>query len=162
MDDFLSKPLSLEKLCEMLLRFGLAAQDITELDAAAVQALVETPTESLPVDFPALQGLFGDDAGFAAEIVQAFVESSEQTLIEMRAALTVEDRSVIARAAHRLKGASANLRLDAAFALSSSLEAQADDTDWPTLHREIERLTRTVAHTNAELQRWLTETLRVA
>ena len=140
MDAFLTKPLEIPRLHEILTRFGLriAAEETSaaQTDAAA----------NVPVHLARLNELTEGDPEFARELVEAFIASGEQALDEARAALTVLDRVGLSRIAHKLKGASANVHAGPLRDLSHTLEAQASSVDQ-------QRLSELVAQLATELNR---------
>ena len=62
---------------------------------------------------------------FICELVDAFVTGGEDTLLEIAAAAHRNELRRSARAAHKLKGASANLHINDSAALAQELEAGA-------------------------------------
>ncbi|MET0534351.1 MAG: response regulator [Steroidobacter sp.] len=120
MDDYLTKPLDISRLQDVLDRFMEAApnalrkreedQQTADLENAIKARLTE---------------IAGDDNEFAAELVSAFVMSGEEAILEMRAAAHRHDLEQLARAAHKLKGASHNLHVDRLTLLTADVEARA-------------------------------------
>jgi CheY-like chemotaxis protein/HPt (histidine-containing phosphotransfer) domain-containing protein len=138
MDDYLTKPLDISRLQDVLDRFfGNKVAVATEPtagtnDAAAgieAQKILEQPAVATVGLDPAVRArladIAGDDTEFTVELVDAFVMGSEDSLREMRTALTSKDRGALARAAHKLKGASANLHIDHLATLASDVETRA-------------------------------------
>jgi HPt (histidine-containing phosphotransfer) domain-containing protein len=139
MDAFLTKPLEIPRLHEILTRFGLritAEETSVQADAAA----------NVPVHLSRLNELTDGDPEFTRELVATFIESGEQALDEARAALTVLDRTALSRIAHKLKGASANVHAEPLRNLSHTLEAQASSLDQ-------QRLSELLAQLATELER---------
>jgi PAS domain S-box-containing protein len=120
MDDYLTKPLDISRLQDVLDRF------MTGRPSADNPATQSPPTMRVETAIRArLQDIAGGDEEFAAELINAFVMGGEEALREMNAALTNKDRGALGRAAHKLKGASANLHVDALAALTNELEQNA-------------------------------------
>ncbi len=65
------------------------------------------------------------DAQFARELVTLFIESGDQTLAAIQAAVEAGDCATLGAKAHSLKGASANLHAQAAALAAAHLEAAA-------------------------------------
>jgi CheY-like chemotaxis protein/HPt (histidine-containing phosphotransfer) domain-containing protein len=128
MNGFLTKPLEIARLHEALDRFGLGR--VPEAAASDVAPLIET---DVPVQLARLHELTAGDAEFAHELAVTFVASGEQVLKEMHTALTDLDRAALARAAHKLKGASANIYAEPLRALAYELETQGPGLDQPRL-----------------------------
>ncbi len=155
MDDLITKPLDVERLQAVLERFGLNVSGAEErgkapggvlLDESAVVALVASDAGDAPVDLVALRELTGEDSGFARELAHTFFYTSEELLAELGHCVARRDRGALERAAHSLKGASANIRAPRLRDLCAELEAQA------AILSE-EELTQHIARIAAERQR---------
>jgi two-component system, sensor histidine kinase and response regulator len=134
MDDFLAKPLEVERLREVLERFGLVATNLP--------ALITPQASEDPVDLQRIAEI-ADDPEFAHELLATFIDSSRQIVAEVRAAMDAAERPGVARAAHKLKGASANIGARELQRLAAQLEAQAatDDGYHDTFAALVEQLT---------------------
>jgi PAS domain S-box-containing protein len=116
MDDYLTKPLDISRLQDVLDRF---IGGRTEAAAAAAAPQLDASIRAR------LQEIAGGDPDFVSELVSAFVLGGEEALREIELALRAQDLETVGRAAHKLKGASANLHIDALAALAASLEQSA-------------------------------------
>ena len=114
MDGLLTKPLDVERMQDVLDRFGLrdAAQK-SELDDTIVAELL-TSTQLEPIDFAKVRSSTGADDAFLAELARTFVSNIGQLLGDIRQCAKNCDRQGVARAAHSLKGASASMHAEAA------------------------------------------------
>jgi len=120
MDDYLTKPLDISRLQDVLDRFMEAAPNAARPRAEEQQASdVDRALKAR------LSELAGDDVEFAAELVSAFIMSGEEAILEMRAAAHRHDLDQLGRAAHKLKGASHNLHVDRLSVLTADVEARA-------------------------------------
>jgi two-component system, sensor histidine kinase and response regulator len=120
MDDYLTKPLDISRLQDVLDRFMEAATP------RVARQRVEEQTSQLDSAIKArLCEIAGDDQEFAAELVSAFIMSGEEAILEMRAAAHRHDLDQLSRAAHKLKGASHNLHVDRLSLLTADVEARA-------------------------------------
>jgi CheY-like chemotaxis protein len=117
MDDFLSKPIDLGRLREVVALHDAAGNARSPAVAGVSAAL------TAPIDLEHLRKLSDDDAEFTAELVALYMESSASVLDEIRTAQAHADRNAIARAAHKLKGASANVCANAIRDIASRLES---------------------------------------
>ncbi|MGH8176264.1 MAG: PAS domain-containing protein, partial [Steroidobacter sp.] len=137
MDGFLTKPLEIARLHETLERFGfgVASGSSSESDGA-------TLADSTPIHLAHLNELTDGDTEFAHELAMTFVASGEQVFAEIRDALSAFDRAALSRAAHKLKGASANIHADVLRDVAWSLEAQAANLDQQRLKELIAELER--------------------
>ncbi|WP_116808845.1 hybrid sensor histidine kinase/response regulator [Steroidobacter cummioxidans] len=138
MDAFLTKPLEIPRLHEVLTKFGLR---ITAEETSA-----DSADANVPVHLSRLNELTDGDPEFTRELVATFIASGEQALDEARAALAALDRAGLSRIAHKLKGASANVHAEPLRDLSHMLEAQASSLDQ-------QRLGELVAQLATELER---------
>jgi PAS domain S-box-containing protein len=136
MNGFLSKPLEIPRLHETLERFGLAVEPSAE-------ALPSVPASaSAAVNLVRLHDITDGDAEFTYELASTFIDSGYQILQEIADAHAAVDRPALARAAHKLKGSSANIHADGVRDLAHTLEAQAIALDQPRLQDLIEQLHR--------------------
>ncbi len=124
MDDYLTKPLDRVRLAATL------ARHIT--DCAAVQALASEAARiapergpAAPVDWHQFLKVADHDAQLVQELVELFIESGDAALLDIKKALNSGDLKAVGRAAHSLKGSSANIHAratsDAAAALESAV-----------------------------------------
>ena len=142
MNGFLSKPLEISRLQEVLERHGLSVDLETE-SANATQP---------PVDSGRWHELTAGDSEFAAELASTFIISSQQVVEEIRAALGAFDRGALARGAHKLKGASANIHADQLRALAYELETQSANLDQVRLKELVQRLQQEFSRTATFMQ----------
>jgi PAS domain S-box-containing protein len=151
MDDYLTKPLDVSRLQDVLDRFMDKRASAAGAGAVPVQSKV--PDRSVRMR---LEEIAGGDAEFAQEIVTAFILGGAETLSEMRAWATASDCQALSRAAHKLKGASANLHLESLTALAFDIECRAkrhEQRDWMTDMEKLAIELRRAAETlRAELQ----------
>jgi two-component system, sensor histidine kinase and response regulator len=139
MDDYLTKPLDISRLQDVLDRFinGMPVQAAPVVPAA--QATPGAPVCDAAVS-ARLNEIAGDDPDFAAELVTTFVLGGEEILRELERAAATGDRPAIGRAAHKLKGASSNLHIDRLSTLSLDLETRAKGTAAGTWGADIEKI----------------------
>ena len=150
MDGYLTKPLERRRLAACLERLlGLSAP----APFAAAPAL--SPATALPAERDAAAGEGGDpvdwaqfasitdgDGEFARQLVQLFIDSGDSALAQIRDALACGDLGAVGRAAHSLKGSSANIRAHAASDAAARLEQAARAGDIAELSRLEELLRR--------------------
>ena len=131
MDDYLTKPLDISRLQDVLDRFmGRAEGD--PVAAAPLSAAATLPTADNAIR-ARLADVAGDDEEFIIELVNAFLSGGADTVQELRAAVELSDATAIGRAAHKLKGAAANLHVNNLATLSFDLESRAKSgqkADW--------------------------------
>jgi len=121
MDDYLTKPLDISRLQDVLDRFigERAGEPVTTAAVTAPASRIDNAIRAR------LEEIAGGDADFVGELIEAFVMGGEEALREMNAAARAHDHEALSRAAHKLKGASANLHVDGLAALATALEQGA-------------------------------------
>ena len=149
MDGFLTKPLEVPRLREVLDRFGLRRASPTGTQA-------EVPSSPYaPIDLAELNRVTDGDEEFAQELADAFEASGSDVLLAISNALAATDRQALARAAHKLKGASANIYANALRDLAEELEREAPSAVMSRLKDVSERIAR--EHRRA--QQFLSQTI---
>ncbi len=118
MDDYLSKPISKEKLSEKLTYWG-----------EFLEQQVVKQTMTLAIDWEHLHQISDENEAFERELLQIFAEDSHQHLNAAKTALASENAIDLSRAAHHIKGASANVGLYEMQSVASMLEVQALQND---------------------------------
>ena len=151
MDDYLTKPLDISRLQDVLDRF----MNPDAAPAAPAPAVAACPPETPASIRARLSDIGGDDPQFVDELIVTFIAGAEDSLHELEAAASRDDLVALARVAHRLKGASANLHIETLAALTLELETHAragEARDW---RADLEKLraefTRAASWLTAEL-----------
>jgi CheY-like chemotaxis protein/HPt (histidine-containing phosphotransfer) domain-containing protein len=121
MDDYLTKPLDISRLQDVLDRF-MGATPSSDLEPTVIASMSRSLDQSLKAR---LHEVAGEDEEFAAELVSAFVMSGEEAILELRAAAHRQDLDQLARAAHKLKGAANNLHVHRLGLLTADVETRA-------------------------------------
>jgi len=132
MNGFLTKPLEVACLRETLDRFGLGvAEGVTT--GVAGDCGVGTPATVAPINLARLREITEGDSEFTLELAQTFITSGAAVIDELKRAHAALDRIALARAAHKLKGASANIHAESLHTLSSTMESQAVFAEEPVI-----------------------------
>ena len=126
MDALLTKPLDVERLEDMLERFGLTATPERILGASALPAPGTLPELPAPIDLVRWSELTDGDTAFADDLVQSYLATSRELLVQLHSCLARDDRHELARAAHQLRGASANIHAAPLSERCSTLEQAAE------------------------------------
>ena len=142
MDGYLTKPIEVERLRDILTKFGLERPELAGGNAAAAALHGPVDDEIAPVDLRAFHDITDGDPAFAQELVAAFVSSGEQQLADMAAAIAQEERAALAKVAHKLKGACANIHAQALKALAERMESDAGAADDRALNQLTVQLRR--------------------
>jgi two-component system, sensor histidine kinase and response regulator len=123
MDDYLTKPIEVERLRATLSKYGLALPESAAMAAAAAESKTGNSGRMRPpVDLRALNELIDGDHIFARELARTFIDSGEQQLVEIQLAAANGNRDDLEKAAHKLKGACANIHAHALQAMVQRLE----------------------------------------
>jgi CheY-like chemotaxis protein/HPt (histidine-containing phosphotransfer) domain-containing protein len=128
MDDYLTKPIDRDRLSEVINRYVPAAAASTESKEPVESVQLESDsadTGLVPVDWQRLMLSADNDRDFAAELVQLFIESGDSVLRDISEALARGDISAVGRAAHSLKGSSANMCASPTSEAAARLESAA-------------------------------------
>jgi two-component system sensor histidine kinase/response regulator len=153
MDGFLTKPLEIERLREAVAKHCADHRPPAASEAQLVERLLEEPASATQhVNMAKLLALVDNDPLFLRELVEAYVQSAQQTLGELQQAERAADRSALARAAHKLKGASANLQFDRLREHCAHLETHANELSAAAVHHQLQQLEQSLAAVALELQ----------
>ncbi|WP_422377877.1 PAS-domain containing protein [Roseibium sp.] len=141
MDDFLTKPLEMEKLKGLLHRW------LPHVLAEQVQALSDEAAGSSgrandagPIDRSALVEIFGDDDETISEILSDFVDPAWESIAEAEAAVAAKDSGQVAAACHKLKSSSRAVGANALSDLCQRLEKAGSANDWTVINAEFSNL----------------------
>lgn len=151
MDDYISKPLTLENLEQVLDRWLHQSVDIkSDHKHEEVLSISSTPTsqpeflltkeecfspasdvvefvDDVPLDLQQLDELSRGDLAFQQELLAVFLEDSFLYLKEIKIALAQGDCLTLTRYAHQIKGSSATVAIKIMPELAAQLEHQAKD-----------------------------------
>ncbi|MEH1920643.1 GAF domain-containing protein [Nostoc sp.] len=130
MDDYLSKPVFKEKLAATLEHWigVIASQQETIVDGQVVSS-TNNGIDELAIDWEQLHQISGNDQEFELNLLQLCVEDIKPRLEIIEIAIAHHDFEQIAREAHHLKGASANIGATAMYLAANKLEQLANDQD---------------------------------
>jgi CheY-like chemotaxis protein len=127
MDGYLSKPIDKTKLEECLERHMSSA---SANEAANAAALTQNQIAGLdPIDWSALLVSIDGDLDAAREFAILFADMGRSTLHTLMDALARGDAGAVARGAHEIKGACANLKASSAAKAAEQLELAAKNND---------------------------------
>ncbi len=141
MDDYVSKPVSLESLRQVLNRIqdGKAASVEVNLPAAVMD-------DYNPLDQSVLDGLRElqeeGEPDFLTELIDIFLEDSASLVQELNDAVNAQDLSRVRMAAHTLKGSSGNLGANLFSKICYEMELSARNDDLSGAEKILPTLTR--------------------
>ncbi len=155
MDDYISKPISAEKLLHSM-RI-LAGKAAGKEKAPSLAPKGETSASEAPIDKQAVLKAFDDDLDFFREAVELFIAEYPAMLVEIRAAVSAGKANVLERTAHALKGMVANFRSDAATQAAYSLEKMGREKTLDQAAQAVETLSSRVDNLGRQLRSFLEE-----
>ncbi|MBI5900529.1 MAG: response regulator [Rhodocyclales bacterium] len=163
MDDYLSKPVALEKLKTVLARWMPAASDppCGPADAPvagrdpmpAVTASAKSAGRGTvaALDIRVLEGLVGDDPPTIRSLLASFADSADAIAAEMRSACHGGDLAAAGMAAHKLKSAARSVGALALGESCARLEASSRSGDAEALPRLLAEFERELAAVAVQL-----------
>ncbi len=124
MDDYLSKPFNIEQMHKVLAQWlPLREHNDQEVDAE------NTPPINIKIDQKTLVQLKNLKAGLLVRVIDLYIESSPQLLLDMEQAVTQQDTNSLYKVAHSLKNSSANLGIIDLTNLCRELEIKGREGD---------------------------------
>ncbi len=130
MDDYLTKPLTIEELSAALTKW--LPRHLEKKEKPANESRVPLSNianaESL-IDGDRLQKLTGGDMALQLDLLQSFADDLASDLAEARSALAVSDAQNLALQAHRIKGGAGNMGVELMPDLAATLEARARENN---------------------------------
>jgi two-component system, sensor histidine kinase and response regulator len=128
MDDFISKPVRLEAVAEVLARWITRSESDEDPGAEAATDAGEGAPGNDPLDRSQIDLLLDLDDGEGRaliEIAEEYIAHSKRVWVELRRTLSAGDVATLERSAHTLKGASANVGASTLAQLCGALESHA-------------------------------------
>jgi signal transduction histidine kinase/ActR/RegA family two-component response regulator len=128
MNDFLTKPVRLDRLAKVLHRWGFTGEiPIDRPHDTETSPEAETPSV---IDRSIVVERLGGDEDLYVELWDLFLDNVPQLMRQLEEALSRRDLPVLERVAHTLKGASVNVGAAAIQRISAQAEQAAKDGDW--------------------------------
>jgi len=156
MDDYLSKPLSHDKLATKLeywsqvLEMANAEAFTMQPDNSSNLPRVEL-VPSLAINWDHLHQICDGSEEFELELLQIYAEDTRTHLDSLNSAIAQADFVMIEQQAHQIKGASANVGLTGLYATAATLEQQAHQKKANTIPSLVEDLWRSLQDVEAFL-----------
>lgn len=143
MDDYISKPVNPERLCEILKKWIPEQEtDHPVLDRATLPGINPSELQGQPVDWRKLSQRLMDDRELAREIVQTFIDEYPEHSRRLNRAIKTEDRETVRLEAHSVNGAACNLEMHPMTRLAASLESQAQTASLLELEAIVQNMDR--------------------
>ncbi|MEG4323883.1 PAS domain S-box protein [Microcoleus sp. herbarium5] len=128
MDDYISKPIAIEKLKSVLANWSAKLKIETPKFNGEELQNSEPDIESV-VDMARLHEISGADLEFEREILQAFVVDTASYLEAAKEAIASADMETLARHAHQIKGVSATAAVRLMPDMADQLQSLAESND---------------------------------
>ncbi len=137
MDDYMTKPISVRSLGEMLAAWAAwaAGRGQRPVEQAPVQM---RPPQAL--DSQVLRDRFGDDPDLVSVALDSFVQVTPALLVRLADAVTARDRPQVRMLAHTAKGSGATVCAVAFAECAAVLEEQAETMAPKAMEAQLERL----------------------
>ena len=150
MDGYLSKPIRVRELLDLLREYGALPVQTSELSHPHEQEeWRQVGEDGEQVDKCALLDRLDGDSQLLGELIEIYLSESPSLLAAAQRALQEKNGHDLARVAHTIKGAAGNFIAQATFETAERLEAFAQEGDFSraqeamsALEREMERLGR--------------------
>ena len=128
MDDYISKPISMEKLKSVLENWSAQLRIKNQISNSEESQSSAADLASL-VDIEHLHEITGTDLEFEREILQAFVVDTGNYLAAAKSAIASGDTEAVARYAHQIKGVSATAAVRLMPEIADRLQIRAESED---------------------------------
>ena len=148
MDDYLTKPLTLQALADSLDR-QVPSTAAPEVDQPKVTADL-----TAVMDLETALHRVGGDRELLAEVAHIFLEGWPQQREALRAAARTCDATELFRSAHRVKGTAANLAANTIARIAETLERRGTAESLDGIEPEIERLEKAVETYGRAVASW--------
>ncbi|MBT9512125.1 MAG: MASE4 domain-containing protein [Acidovorax sp.] len=158
MDDYMSKPVPLSQLQDLLERWLPKSTATANLAAGPSSDL--PPLSTGPVDIQVLRGLVGDDPQLIREFLQAFRSSAARIAQEVEQAYCAGSAAKTVAAVHKLKSAARSVGAMALGDLCADMEQVGAAGQIDALALAFEHFKREMAATDRHLAELLSEDRR--
>ena len=129
MDEYVTKPLKLDELLRTIIRVSQSPGRSATSSPARQSAAAPAQTATAPLAFDELLQRCMGNREFALKLITKFEIQATKDIEKLGAAIAAGDASSVARVAHSLKGAAANLSAAPVQTLAARLEAQGRTGD---------------------------------
>lgn len=145
MDDYISKPVRIDELQILLLRWSEHMRKDTQPTAKnAVHQTKETESVINEQDMPVLLDIESEeDQRFVSDLFDVYLSETPRMLANMRVAFSNEDYKAIAFYCHKLRGSSASLGINKIASISEEIEIAAKKKDTEAVKSSLTNLEKT-------------------
>jgi len=163
MDDYISKPVELKKLAELLnkwLPIENDKTDKTDKTALSHQALENESMEAQRLqvlDTSALIEIVGDDKSMHSELLKQFIDVVHETVEEMNSAYQAKNLKAIAGLGHKLKSSSRSCGAFSLGTVCELLESAGEADDWVIIEQEYPKLVQIISELTCAIEHYHSE-----
>lgn len=136
MDDYITKPIRLEVVATVLQRW-LSGSPYDRDNGCASIGADSSALDPAQIDF--LRGLDDGDGSVLREIIDEYLDQVAESREELGRLVEQGDVSTLARTAHKLRGASANMGAGRLVEVCADIEASSERAEFGELARLVER-----------------------
>jgi PAS domain S-box-containing protein len=144
MSDYLAKPVESESLYQAMCRWLNIETDFADESNTSVSLVgtnvTDMKNDSEVFDKPLFSHRLMGDESLMKQVVENFLADMPQQLADIEEAGREGERDAIAKLAHKIKGASANMAAEEMSACAQQLEQAAKEGDQEKFHELIEQL----------------------
>ncbi|GEM_PF-2207822 len=158
MDDYLSKPLAMDKLKSVLLRWLPHTVDAEETDEqvreeiSGLKAAVSVSDVSNQVlNLSALEDLFGEDPATITEVLNDFLAPAWATVADLEQAFAKRDAQAIGMAGHKLKSSTKTIGAEKLSQVCSTLEEAGKAEAWDVIDKNLSDVRRFMEEVEAKI-----------
>lgn len=169
MDDYLAKPLEMDKLEAMLQRWIPGEEHpeespetpveqeefeepLSEPDEEGDEGIDPTSPSNVPIDESALKGMFGDDEEMFLEILREFVAPATANAEEISQAYSDRSLKGVAGAAHKLKSSARSVGANELADMCQKLELAGKAGEWVVIEETMPDLPNVVRQVVEHIQ----------
>jgi PAS domain S-box-containing protein len=128
MDDYISKPVNMGRLAEVLNLWMPVPPEMSEANTSQQNVIALGPATLDPITIAGLRSLSGEDEpDFLKDLIEIYFDDADELLATLRKAIATLDIKALEYAAHRLKGSSGNLGAMTLVGLLQKLEDAAEE-----------------------------------
>lgn len=128
MDDYISKPVNMGRLAEVLNLWMPVPPELSDTNPAQQNVIALGPATLDPITISGLRSLSGaDEPNFLKDLIGIYFDDADELLETLRKAIATLDIKALEYASHRLKGSSGNLGAMTLVGLLQKLEDAAEE-----------------------------------
>ncbi len=136
MNDYLSKPISIDKVANMLNKFF----NIDNFNIEKTKNVSSVSADKLPFNKEKLLESIDNDGELATILLEKYIEQAEVFIKEIKKGFSEKDLETVRISAHALKGSSANLKIEETRKISERVENASHKGKYDLAYNNFEQL----------------------